>query len=520
MKLYIYILKYLFLSIFSSIFIFSHFSYAENTINPRNNNYKILKKKLTQDNSIKKHLKIGEFLTINLSSLELFLKKDSEKEILFEWSMKWYPTVKGNILKQKYVKHGPKVLNLNIYSLEDPEKKLIATRDFTFFVYKEISYLIFDKNIWEEAYKQYTEQSRDSWIYIQDIMQLTTKEIANKNIFSPIHDISILQEWWEQYITIWWNKDFLLSIIAKINQNFYNKKINTKFNILLISPLNTDVLHNYLKNFLVNKPWIRTVLLIPVSSSAKVHSHASNITLLEKDLKKAWYEYIQVDTSVTIAKWKFISQFINTLSNKWFSIRSIYLIILIPFLLTYISISKHFIWLSPLWINIPILLTLLFFQIGLVASLVIFLSFILLNLILWKLMSRYTLLYTPKMSFLVIINIIFMIPLIMLLLKYNLLDANSWELLFIILFIIIAEKLISTILSKEFSEYRFSVLTTILFALTSYLFFSLDIIQNILFAYPESIILLIILNFWIWKFTWLRITEYFRFKEIIHDMEE
>jgi hypothetical protein len=33
-------------------------------------------------------------------------------------------------------------------------------------------------------------------------------------------------------------------------------------------------------------------------------------------------------------------------------------------------------------------------------------------------------------------------------------------------------------------------------------------------------LLLIPLNFIVWKFTWLRVTEYFRFREVIKSIEE
>jgi hypothetical protein len=92
--------------------------------------------------------------------------------------------------------------------------------------------------------------------------------------------------------------------------------------------------------------------------------------------------------------------------------------------------------------------------------------------------------------------------------------------MFFIFFILISEKLITVIISKEFWEYKANLWNTLIFAFTSYLIFSLIFIKTILLSYPELIILLVPLLFMIWKFTGLRVTEYFRFREVIKSIEE
>jgi hypothetical protein len=97
-------------------------------------------------------------------------------------------------------------------------------------------------------------------------------------------------------------------------------------------------------------------------------------------------------------------------------------------------------------------------------------------------------------------------------------DIN--DIMFMIFFILIAEKLINVIIWKEFWEYKISLLNTLLFSLFSYLLFSLNIVKTFILAYPETIILLIPVLFFIWQFSWLRVTEYFRFREVIKSIEE
>ena len=162
---------------------------------------------------------------------------------------------------------------------------------------------------------------------------------------------------------------------------------------------------------------------------------------------------------------------------------------------------KHLVGLSPVGSIIPIMLTLSLFQIGIIATMVLLGTIIILNLILSKITNKYTLLYTPKMSFIMIINIIVAIILINSLIIYNILEVNMTDITFIILFVIICERLITVVLSKEFGEYKYNLLNTVSFAGVAYVIFSFSFIQTAVLAYPEIILLLVPINFIVGRFT-------------------
>jgi hypothetical protein len=124
------------------------------------------------------------------------------------------------------------------------------------------------------------------------------------------------------------------------------------------------------------------------------------------------------------------------------------------------------------------------------------------------------------MAFILSINIIFFIGIINILYSLNLITLNMWDILYFIVFILLSEKMITIITSKDLWEYKESFLYTILVAMFSFWIFNITWIKVFLLSYPEVILLLIPMNFLIGKFSWLRITEYFRFKEIIKSVEE
>ncbi len=466
------------------------------------------------------NLKMWETLKIDASGIENDLKKNSNAEFEFEWNLKGSSTKIGNIYEQTFDNYGKKNINLNVYLKENNEKKLITSRDISLFVYKSKTNLIFDTDINNDLLLRYKEKSLDEWVFIEEVLKTNETNIQKNNILHLITSQTDLNEDQWNYITIWWNKDFLFSVLSNINKEIESTNSEQILNIALLSPLSTDVLENYFRNFLSNKEWIDTILLLPESSRSQIWLNPENIISLENNLQKNGYEYLNINTTSQISEILFISKFINILSNKWFATSDIFLVILIPFLFTWLSFMKHLVGLSPVGSIIPIMLTLSLFQIWIIATLVLLGSIIILNLILSKITNKYTLLYTPKMSFIMIINIIVAIILINSLIQYNLLEVNMTDITFIILFVIICERLITVVLSKEFWEYKYNLLNTVSFAAVGYLIFSFSFIQTTILAYPEIILLLVPVNFIVGRFTWLRITEYFRFREVIKNIEE
>ncbi len=465
----------------------------------------------------KKNISINEDFKIDLSHTKEILKERfPDQEILFEWNIKWETTKNSYIFEKKFNRYWDEEINLNIYLKKLDEKKLIINLKLDLFIYEKSIAFIFDKNITNNDINDFINNiAKKSWVYIYNLWIYKEKEIENINLIEKIAKYKQLYKNTSNYIWIWWEKEFLFSIISKLNIQNNNEKIN----LVLISPFNTRIILNYLNNLVSDKSNIDNIILIDSSLRYQLITTPLNINNLEKSLKNNKYDYLKLNTKNSIDNYFFISKFINNLSNKGYSTTSIYIIIIIPFLFTMISFFKHFIWLSPVWTLIPIFLSILFIKVWIVISSIILLLLLISNLFISKIVNKYTLLYTPKISFIITINFIIFIIFINLLSSYFI-TLNLSDSLYIILFIIISEKLITIIISKEFKEYRSNLINTFFIALAWFIFFNLDIIKTIILSYPEIIIFLIPINFIIWRFTWLRVTEYFRFKEIIKNIEE
>lgn len=469
---------------------------------------------------------------IDLSKQKNYLENKYNTKIFFEWISKWENSISWDSYEKTFDSFWIKEITLNIYkitenkeqdwsikdkidNLWEENKEYLTRKIFDIFVYKESMAIIFEKSL-DNKIKEFKNKAIESWILVYEIWTTSIDEIEKYDYIQNIIDYESTEIHKSDYITIWWSKDFLFDILSKINSKTKNKELN----IVLISSYNINILNKLLQNIISNKTWIKNIILLDEVSISQILKETKDIINLEKEIIENNYDFLNLNNTWKIHELLFISQFVNNLSNKWFNTINIYLILIIPFLLVWVSVFKHILWLSPVWILIPTSVTILFFKMWILITFILIIWFLIINLILAKLISKYKLHYTPKISLLTTLNIIFFIILLNHLYYYNLIEMNINDIMFIIIFILIAEKLITIIIWKEFGEYKLALINTVIFSFISFAFLNITLVKTIILAYPELILLLIPLSFVLWKFTWLRVTEYIRFREVIKSIEE
>lgn len=454
-----------------------------------------------------------------------------EKEFIFQWNMKWIKSqswvIFEKVFKEKWEKELELIVNEIIQTNTDSgahytEEKVLLNKIYPILVFEKSFFLIYSDEIEKTDIDNYIEFSKKDGVFINKIGPLTKTDVEISSIMNNIEKYE--KEWWlkSDFITFRWSRDFIFNILSKISWEIQaNKEFKfKKLNIISISSFNLNILENYLKNFLANKPWLDKIILL--NENAKyIILNQNLIDDLKWELTKNKYNFIDVNLQQNkVNTILFISKFINNLSNLGYTTTNIYFFLIIPIILTIIIFFKHFVWLSPIWLVIPLFITLLFFKIGFVIGMILVFFYLCLNLLLSIVVNRYNLLYAPKMAFLLNINIVFFILFINIWYDLHLIVLNLSDVLYFIIFIIMSEKMINILISKDISEYKEAFIYTLFISIFSFFLLNINMVKIIMLAYPEIILILIPINFLIWKFSGLRITEYFRFKEIIKSIEE
>jgi hypothetical protein len=432
----------------------------------------------------------------------------------------------GTTLSTTFETVGEKTIELNVFaniSETDEEgnevinKKLLYSYDESVFVYEKSIPVLTSNTMDNDALADYIEAWEDLWVYIYQIWTVSEQELIWEDIINSLSEYKISFPENSDYLAIWWEKEFLFSALSQIRRADIE---NQSLNIVLISSYNTTILKKYIANAVAWKSFIKDGFIIDESLKFQTLKNPQNIINLKKEVETNNYSYTPITENIDISPIFFMSRFINDLSNNWVSTTHIYIILLLPLFLTVIGISKHLIGISTLWSIIPVFITLLYLQIGVAFTLVLIWFLIVCNIGISKFISKYTLLYTPKVTFITILNLLIFMLFYQGLQYLEIMTIDISNILYIILFFIVSEKLITIITSKEFREYKKSLIGTLIVSLLCYWLFNFNTLLVFLTAYPETLILLVPLNFLLGRFTWLRITEYLRFREIVKSIEE
>jgi len=206
------------------------------------------------------------------------------------------------------------------------------------------------------------------------------------------------------------------------------------------------------------------------------------------------------------------------------SSETLVLIFMLPILVTLITFSRQVIGLKGLGIYTPLIITFSFLLCGLKLGLIAFLFIFIVGLASRWIIKHFRLLYLPRMS-LVLISISVFLLLAWLIAGYfnqtNLLKLPQKVSIFgILILIALMEKFIALQIERSSREAIILTTETVVLAIVSYFIVNWPLLQNIVFNYPFWIIsICLIANIFLGKWTGLRLSEYFRFREVIKQIE-
>ncbi len=463
---------------------------------------------------------------IDLSPLETLLSENFPDTTLeYEWLILWQQTQTWPVLDIKFESPGEKTIELNMYTQtqetdENWELKSVRTR-----VYQsDISVFIYEKSIpvllsnasqnWE--FQNFVSSALDQWVYVRILWQYDEQNISSDEVIEKWDEYIVSFPENSDYLVIWWEKEFLFSALWWLAQSIGN---NETRNFVLISSYNSTILQNYIGNIIAGTNFIKKAFIIDESLSYQIIKNPESIWSLETEVSQNSFSYTPISTDIYISPYLFASHFVNRLSANGVSVSDIYIILLLPIFLTFIAAWKHLIGFSTIGNIVPIFLALLFLKMWLISMFVFLGVLFIVNILISIFMGKYTLLYTPKVVCITIINLLAFMAFYQGLQYFNLPILQYDNVLYIALFLVISERLITLITSKEFWEYKKSITGTLFIALLCYAFFYFDTFRVFLFSYPELLLILVPFNFYLGRFTGLRVTEYLRFREISHNSD-
>lgn len=216
-----------------------------------------------------------------------------------------------------------------------------------------------------------------------------------------------------------------------------------------------------------------------------------------------------------ITPFNFMSFLLNYLINKGVSQNTIFLILILPIVATIISFARQIIGVKAFGIYMPSIIALTFIETDIKWGLCILLVILIAGTIIRMLAKKLRILYMPRMAIVLTLVALVIFAMFVLSAYSNRTGLLNISIFPILMMIILSEKFVEVQIEKGNKEAIRLTLETLILAIISYYIVSWESFKILILAYPELILLTIVLNILFGKFTGLRVVEYFRFRKLL-----
>ena len=264
-------------------------------------------------------------------------------------------------------------------------------------------------------------------------------------------------------------------------------------------------------------------IVLTDESALKNLISAKTPTELLENLRRSPVEYkiigIHSERSIKELGWtNFMSYSINYMVNNGVPINTIFLILMIPIIATIIAFSRQVIGIKAFGLYIPTILTLAFLVTGIKYGLVIFIAILVVATLVRIVLKYLRILYLPRMAMVLTATALAMFIMFAFGAYSNRTGFIAISIFPILIIAILAEEFVKVQIEKGFVTAIQLAVETLIIATICYFLVSWEAVRTFFLSYPETILFTIPLNYLLGKWTGLRLTEYFRFKQLLkHD---
>ncbi|MEK7591350.1 MAG: 7TM domain-containing protein [Patescibacteria group bacterium] len=244
------------------------------------------------------------------------------------------------------------------------------------------------------------------------------------------------------------------------------------------------------------------------------------IDVFLKDIAQRDIDHVTIDAAAAAVRpWNLLSWLVNYMLTHGVSSQTVILLLVLPIIATILAFTKQVIGITTFGLFAPSIITLSFLVLGWWVG-VLFLLFILATGYVTRMfMRRWRLLYIPKVA--VILTVVSLTLLILIGIGVYFHIALSRDTVFVLLIMsTLAESFLNLKTEEGWYLALWEVGETIIVALLTVLFVQWAPFQSLLLAYPELILLTIVMNVFLGRWTGLRLVEYFRFREVFRHLQE
>lgn len=230
--------------------------------------------------------------------------------------------------------------------------------------------------------------------------------------------------------------------------------------------------------------------------------------------------YTTVEDELHIRPWNFLSALVNIMIDRGVPSSTILLILMLPIIVTVVAFMKQVVGIDTLGVYTPSILALSFIALNLWFGLFIFISLIGIGILVRQVLHRYRLLYIPRMAIVLTFTSLTILLLIFLGSIFNIGNVTGAAIFPMLIMSTMVEKFVAVQSDRGARGAIKVVAEVLLVVLLCFFVAEWDFLKVVVLGYPEVVLFFLAFNFLLARWTGLRLTEYFRFRELIHHIEE
>ncbi len=389
------------------------------------------------------------------------------------------------------------------------------------FVYDKLVLLLSDAAEHKESIKNIVDGAAKDGILVHviDSYDSTTAFISEESLAKKLTDqVGVLSN--AASVVIWTTRGSGINALTRLVrekpdiQEFLIDKT-----IMVITNKNINTLSRIMKsNFDIIKP---EQIVITREYELRNFIEAKSPSIFTENLKKGISEYriISAETG-KVSIFNSISYLVNFMITNGIPSNTIVLLLMLPVIATIIALLKQVVGITTFGLYTPSIITLSFLALGLKFGLSILVVIILSGAIVRLALERFRLLHIPRIAIILTINSLILLILLAFGTYLGINQIASIAVFPMLIMATLSEKFVSAQSGKGFYAATLLMLETIIVSLICYWVVEWQYLQNLILAYPEIILLLILVNYALGRWTGLRIMEYARFREVMKHAEE
>ena len=442
---------------------------------------------------------------------------DEEAPVYYEWDFGDGSSRETGIeVVHSFVRPGEYLVTLSVTQLGETDS---ISRDV--FVYEKLILFLTDITDRKESIENLSQKALEEGTYINVIESydsttaFMSEEALSKKLADQVNMISGADT-----ITIWTTRGSGINALTRLVrerpeiQEFVKDKT-----IIVISDENLKTVGRIMQsNFDIIKPK-QIVLTREYELNNLIRSPSAEAFV--SDLESSVSEYLVIDaTTRRVGIWNFVSYLVNFMIAQGIPSNTIVLLLMLPVIATIISLLKQVVGITTFGLYTPAIITLSFLALGLKFGLTILIIILVTGAILRKALERMRLLHIPRIAIIFTISTFIILLMLAFGTYLGIQELATIAVFPMLIMTTLAEKFVSAQSGKGVYAAILLMLETTVVSLICYWVVEWQYLQNLMLSYPEIILLLILVNLGLGRWTGLRVFEYIRFREVMKHAEE